>query len=129
MLKMDDLGGGPWQHVRSIGNRVATRSILNPLHWLCFLLGLFTIVGALVHAHLMYLGGALFLAAVLLDLVAYVYFAFTDPNRLQSEEHQQTMYQMQHLVPQDDRGKIPEAAANVAYLPHTDAAEAEEAGS
>lgn len=78
--------------------RVTTRSVLNPLLWLC---GIVTPLGLIlasagdeaIRAPMLLIA----CAPILFIAVAYTYFAVREPDRLQSEEHIQELQRIKHL--------------------------------
>jgi hypothetical protein len=77
--------------VLGIANRatsVRVRNILSPLLWLCAISSPLGLVGLLsTDPKFSTIFSILILAPLILSLVAYVYFALRDPQRLQSEEY------------------------------------------
>lgn len=82
-MKFSDLGA----HTIAASKHVATRSVLNPLLWLCGIISLPSlIVAAFVSGPLLTALIVLGVAPPAATLLAYLFFMFSDPNRLQSEE-------------------------------------------
>ncbi len=94
-------------HVRS--------SALNPLLWLAALGGLLCFPAAYFMSD--YAGWLLSIGAicVLSPIPAYIYFAFKDPNRLQSEEYQLQQQQIQLM---QGREKVEVITANQELIPN-----------
>ncbi|RWQ87465.1 MAG: hypothetical protein EOS85_05980 [Mesorhizobium sp.] len=105
--------GGGWNWRPDVGpnlskilSRVTTHSAMTPTHWQTAISLPFLVGGAILTtgpAQYIFLG----LAAAVVFKAAFinVYFAVTDPNRLQREEHVQHMSKLQLLA--DDRQREP----------------------
>ena len=79
---------GVGRHIKDAAGQVATRSIANPMLWLCAIISLPCLIASGVvsepnASRLFHVG----IAPVILACLAYVYFAFKVPDRLQTEEY------------------------------------------
>lgn len=78
--------------------KVTTRSVLNPLLWLCGIISPLSLILAFagddaIRTPMLFFAGV----PIVLISVAYTYFTVRDPDRLQSEEHLQELQRIKHL--------------------------------
>ena len=98
-----DADGRRW--VTAFVQRIQTKTILNPLLWLNGIgmpLSLLGVLATIAYPFVwVFLG--VFLCLPIASLIAYTYWARRDPNRLQSEDHQYNMRQLELQLIGDDR--------------------------
>jgi hypothetical protein len=69
-----------------VGKQVATNSILNPMLWLCGIVTPVSLAAAIfATGALVTIFAILAIAPPVIAMLAYAYFVFADPDRLQSE--------------------------------------------
>lgn len=68
--------------------RVHVKNVMNPLLWICGLVSAPSTVAVAVSANPSWVPMALATVPVAVALLAYIYFMFTQPDRLQSEGYQ-----------------------------------------
>ncbi|MEY9572999.1 hypothetical protein ABIE88_000575 [Bradyrhizobium diazoefficiens] len=91
---------------QSVVEKITTNSALNPLLWLCGVTLLFTMPGAIWGAATTSLVClTLASAAVLAPIIAYFFWMFRDPVKLQSEHYQLERQKMELLG--DERHRAP----------------------
>jgi len=91
---------------QSILSRVATRSILNPLLWLVGLVLVFFCFVLWIDREMATQFVWVVIGIVSVAVIAYVAFALFAPDRLQSEEHQQSMLLLRSIKYQDSSGQV-----------------------
>ncbi len=87
----------------AIIERVSTKSVLNPLLWLCGICEIFAVPAAVIskgglQVFLCCLAGLPVIAAI----IAYFIFMFRDPDRLQSEDYQINRQKISHGTKEEE---------------------------
>jgi hypothetical protein len=105
-------------HYAAVG-RMTTRSVLSPLLWLVGITATITTPGIIftdgyVQAGLL----ATLILCVFSAIGFYAYFAFTEPNRLQSEEYQIERTRLDTQMIGDDRGYAAPQTLDGALVPN-----------